>query len=109
MEGGKETYTVKVLILSPDVEKSVLSREFERYGPIRRIDIVRHKKGKKAFIHFYSKEVAEVAANEMDDKIINGTRIEASFIDPKHEENHAKVLPTCTCLISCSRTVCIMV
>jgi len=70
--------TLFVARLSYNVTESDLKREFERYGPIKDIKLIRDKEGKPrgyAFIEFESSRDLKEAFERADGKIIHNRRI----------------------------------
>ena len=76
MENMQKTYAVWVGNLSAEITEHILFSQFEHYGPICNVKIQQSRDGRPiGFINFYSKEVAEVAANDMDGADVCGIRI----------------------------------
>ena len=88
MEAERKTYAVRVDNLTDKITVEELIKEFKSWGPIHDATIQQSNGRRKiGFINFYSKEVAEVAANNMDNTFISGTRIKTSF---KYDSQAAK-------------------
>lgn len=82
MEAQKKTYAVRIDNLTNEITEGKLIEEFKSYGPIHNVKLQPSKGGRKiGFINFYSKEVAEVAANDMDNTFINDVKIKTLFKD----------------------------
>ena len=96
MEGAKKTYAVWVGNLTDEITEAMLFEEFKCYGPICNVKFGKSK-GKKriAFINFYSKEVAEVAAYDMNDTLIYGIQIKTSFKDENHKAKDIRPFTDC--------------
>ena len=89
---AEKTFTVRVDNLTDAITELKLIEEFLSYGPIHDVIIKPSKGGRKfGFINFYSKEVAEVAANDKDNTFINGVKIKTSFRDESHKTRDKRV------------------
>ena len=92
----KATYAVWVGNLPDSITEHTLYSEFECYGHISNVKVQQSKDGRKiGFINFYNREVAEVAANDMDGSPINGVNIKASFKNENHKVKDVRPLTDC--------------
>ena len=96
MEPEKKTHTVWVGNLSEEMTEHILFSEFKHYGPICSVKLQQSRDGRRiGFINFYSKEVAEVAANDMDDANVCGVKIKTSFKNEEHKPKDIRPLTDC--------------
>ena len=98
MEGEKKTYGVWVGSLTDIFTEEDLFQAFKCCGPICNVKITLDKNGKSrgfAFVNFYNKEAAEVAANDMDGAFVLGTKIKASFKDSDHKKKDFRPFTDC--------------
>ena len=102
MTAEKKSYAVWVGSLSKEIIEEDLFDAFKCYGPICNVRITKDKQGKSrgfGFVNFYSKEVAEVAANDMDDTEIRGSIIKANFKDETKKAKDLRPLTDCDTFI----------
>ena len=98
MTAEKKSYPVWVGSLNEEITEQDLFDAFKCYGPICNVRITKTKQGKSrgfGFVNFYSKEVAEVAASDMDDTEICGSTINASFKDESKKAKDLRPLTDC--------------
>ena len=96
MEPKKTTYAVWVGNLSDEITEPILFNEFKHCGPIRSVKLQQSKDGRRiGVINFYSKEVAEVASNGMDDAIVCGVKIKTSYKNEDHKGQDIRPLTDC--------------
>jgi len=96
MEPKKTTYAVWVGNLSDEITELILFNEFKHFGPICSVKLQQSKDGRRiGFINFYSKEVAEVASNDMDDAIVCGVKIKTSYKNEDHKGQDIRPLTDC--------------
>ncbi len=94
----KKTFAVWVGSLPDKITETDLEKEFQEYGPIANIALVKDKNDRLkgfGFVNFYSKEVAEVAANDMNDTAILGSIIQTNFKDENHTKFDVRTLTDC--------------
>ena len=74
-----ESYPVWVGSLAGNVNEAVLNTYFKKFGPMRSVIVMRDKETQKSkqfgYINYYNREVAEVAAKEMNGREICGKKI----------------------------------
>eukprot|EP00794_Sanderia_malayensis_P009218 gene9219-10192_t len=97
-EENNKTYAVWVGSLHEKIEEDDILKEFEQCGPVSNVKLMRDKSGKSrgfAFVNFYSREVAEVAANEMNGTCILGAEIKTNLKDESHKKKDIKPFTDC--------------
>lgn len=98
MTAVKKSYPVWVGSLKEEITEQDLFDAFKCYGPICNVRITTDKQGRPrgfGFVNFYSKEVAEVAASDMDETEICGATIKASFKDETKKSKDLRPLTDC--------------
>ena len=82
--------------LTDKITEPILFQEFKSYGPICSAKLRQSKDGRMmGFVNFYNKDVAEVAANDMDGAVINGITITTSFKDESSKGKDLRPLTDC--------------
>ncbi|XP_065065880.1 meiosis regulator and mRNA stability factor 1-like [Rhopilema esculentum] len=80
MACDKNKYGVKIENIPEDMTEAQLFQNFCRYGPMSNVKFKSSKEGPRiAYANFYSKEVAEVAANDANGQEIDGFKIKTSY------------------------------
>ena len=80
MACDKNTCGVKIENIPEDTTEAQLFQKFCHYGPMSNVKFKSSKEGPRiAYANFYSKEVAEVAANDANGIEINGVKIRTSY------------------------------
>lgn len=97
MAKSKKTYAVWVGNLTENTNEEMLFGAFKCYGPICSVKLGKTKKVDQmhGFVNFYSQEVAEVAAIDMDGSLLDGIEIKTSFKNENHKAKDIRPLTDC--------------
>ena len=105
MERKQKLYAVWVGNLSAEITEPILRNEFKHYGHICNVKLEQSRDGRPiGFINFDNKEVAEVAAIDMDGADVCGVKIKTSFKKEKQKRKDVRPLTDCQYFIANSCT-----
>ena len=88
MKGNSQTFGVVITPLTDDINKSILSEYFSRFGKIANISI--NQKRNCSYINYEKKDSANRASQEMDGQHIGNTKIKA---EAQNKSNPKSNLP----------------